>query len=126
MEEFVISPPLSHFFFFFLHSFSFSSLVFPNHKHGPWDFYHDQLFEQEYYKEDVKRENKDRFLQGSPPAYRLENKKENRSRAATERKAQEMEVIISLEETASLISLTDAIASVQRKPVRVQNRKKLA
>lgn len=50
--------------------------AFPNHKHGAWDFFHDQLFEQEYYKEDMKPENKDKFLQGSPTAYPLKNKRE--------------------------------------------------
>ena len=44
-------------------------IAFPNHDYGAHDFYHDQLFEQEYYKEDIKPENKDRFLQGSPTAY---------------------------------------------------------
>jgi hypothetical protein len=44
-------------------------IAFPNHNHGAHDFYHDQLFEQEYCKEDIKPENKDRFLQGSPTAY---------------------------------------------------------
>lgn len=49
-------------------------IAFPNHKHGPWDFYHDQLFDQEYYKEDMKSENRDRFLQGSPTAYPYRDK----------------------------------------------------
>ena len=49
-------------------------IAFPNHKHGAHDFYHDQLFEQEYYKEDIKPENKDRFLQGSPTAYPYRDK----------------------------------------------------
>jgi hypothetical protein len=44
-------------------------IAFPNHRHGASDFYHDQLFGQEYYKEDMKPENKDRFRQGSPTAY---------------------------------------------------------
>jgi hypothetical protein len=31
-------------------------IAFPNHMHGAWDFYHDQLFDQEYYKEDMKNQ----------------------------------------------------------------------